>query len=460
MLLGTQRVNSYGHLEIGGCDTTWLADEFGTPLYVLDEAAIRANCRSYRTAFESCYPQNRICYAGKALLTRAICKIVQEEGFNLDVAALGELYTALSAGFPARSINLHGNNKSSEELELAVSKRVGHIVLDNFLEIEMLRSIARKGYRRVNVLVRVTPGIDPHTHKLIRTGQADTKFGFNIRDGAALTAVRQVIAAPELHFKGIHCHVGSQLLETDAQVQAVHIMVKFMHTIRQHTGVTAGELNIGGGLGVRYIESHRPPSFQEYAEAITGELISALNRYKLPYPILVQEPGRSIIGETGTTLYTIGAIKTVPIKSKPGHRTYVAVDGGMSDNPRPQLYDAVYQAILADYADRPAERIVTIAGKHCETDILIWDTLIAEPHTGDILAVQTTGAYNFSMASNYNKFQRPAVVLVNEGQADLIVARESLRDLIRNDRIPDRLKATRRTPAISARYSQPEPIRS
>lgn len=447
MLLGTQRINQAGHLEIGGCDVTRLAAEFGTPLYVMDEALIRENCRAYRAAFEKRYPKNVICYAGKAFLTTAMCRIVEEEGLSLDVAALGELYTALRAGFPPTRINLHGNNKSRDELEMAVRRRVGHVVVDNFLEIEMLAAVTREMGRKMTVLVRCTPGVDPHTHKFISTGQADTKFGFNIKDGSAMEAIRRILAVPALNFDGIHCHVGSQLLDVEAHEGAVDAMVGLMQEIRRDTGVVCNVLNVGGGLGVRYRSEHQPPSYETFAEAVTSRLKRALGAAHLPWPILQQEPGRSIVGEAGTTLYTVGAIKTVPITAAPGYRTYVAVDGGMSDNPRPQLYDAVYEVIVANRAAEPHERVVSIAGKHCETDVLIYDTKAAAMQPGDILAVQTTGAYNFAMASNYNRFLRPAVVLVRDGQADLIVERETLADMVRRDRIPARLqkKAARAT---------------
>jgi diaminopimelate decarboxylase len=440
MLLGTQRINGAGHLEIGGCDVTRLAAEFGTPLYVMDEALIRRNCREYRAAFERRYPKNVICYAGKAFLTTAMCRIVEEEGLNLDVASLGELYTALHAGFPPRRINLHGNNKSREELELAVSRHVGHVVIDSLLEIQTLATVTREMGRSMDVLVRCTPGVDPHTHRLISTGQADTKFGLNIRDGSAMEGIRKVLPQPNLRFDGIHCHVGSQLLDTEAHEGAVDAMVALMQAVRRETGAVCNIINIGGGLGVRYLSSHNPPSLDAFADTITTRLKQALDAVGLPYAALQQEPGRAIVGEAGTTLYTVGAIKTVPIKDEPGHRTYVAVDGGMSDNPRPQLYDAVYEVIAANRADEPHDQVVTIAGKHCETDVLIWDTQTAKLEPGDILAVQTTGAYNFAMASNYNRFLRPAVVLVNDGQADLIVERETLADIVRRDRIPERLK--------------------
>lgn len=440
MLLGTQRINAQGHLEIGGCDTVELAAEFGTPLYVIDEETIRANCRNYQAAFTKRYPHTEIYYASKALLTMAVARLVAQEGLFIDVASYGELYVALQAGFPADRIALHGNNKSRAELEFAVKSRIKHIILDNFYEMELLGQIVQEQDVTVEVLVRAAPGVDPQTHRLIRTGQADTKFGFNIADGSALKAVKQVLATPGLHFRGIHCHIGSQLLDADTHVQAAEIMTRLLQAIVTETGANVEELNIGGGLGVRYLSSHQPPSYDDFAEQIVCTLTTLLDTAGLPHPILALEPGRALVGEAGVTLYTIGAMKTVPVDETGGTRTYAAIDGGMSDNPRPQLYEAVYECILANHADQPAEATITIAGKHCETDILIWNTKIAAPQTGDILAVQTTGAYNHGMASNYNRFLRPAMVFAANGKADLVVEREVPEDLIRKERIPARLQ--------------------
>lgn len=440
MLLGTQQINAEGHLEIGGCDTTRLAAEFGTPLYVMDEAAIRANCRAYLTAFAARYPRNEICYASKAFLTLAMAALVAQEGLSMDVASLGELHVALEAGFPPERLSLHGNNKSKAELQAALDAKVGHIIVDNFYELEMLAALVRGSSSRTNILIRATPGVDPHTHRLIRTGQADTKFGFNITDGSALAAVKQALALPELKFRGIHCHIGSQLLDAETHAEAVTIMVRLIESIRDEAGATVDVLNIGGGLGVRYLASHQPPGYDEFAERITTPLKAALDAAGLPYPLLQQEPGRSLVGEAGTTLYTIGAIKTVPIADAPGTRTYASIDGGLSDNPRPQLYEAVYECLLANRASDPADSTITIAGKHCETDILIWNAKLAQPVPEDLLAVQTTGAYNFVMASNYNRFLRPAVVLVADGDAQIIVERQTLEDLTRGERVPSHLR--------------------
>lgn len=428
MLLGTQRVNGEGRLEIGGCDATRLAEEFGTPLYVVDEATIRQNCRAYLAAFRERYPRVELYYASKAFLCMALCRVFQEEGLKMDVASGGELYLALQAGFPADRLAFHGNNKSEEELVMALDAGVGRIVVDNTLELETLSRLAAGRAEPVDVSIRVAPGIDPHTHKLIRTGQVDTKFGFDMGSGAALAAVRRAIDTPGLSVRGVHCHVGSQLLDTEAHTAAVPIMVEFLKEIRDTTGRELEELNIGGGLGIRYISSHQPPALDQFAESVVNVLHEKLNAAGLALPILQQEPGRFLVGEAGTTLYRVGAIKEIP-----GVRTYVAIDGGMSDNPRPQLYEAVYEALLANRAGEPAESVVTIAGKHCETDILIWDTRLPAPRSGDLLAVQSTGAYNHAMASNYNRFLRPPVVFVHEGRARLAVRRESYEDLVRNE---------------------------
>ncbi len=439
LLLGTQTVNQHGHLTIGGCDVTELARSFGTPLYILDEMAFRNAMRGYKQAFDAIYPRNEIAYASKALLCSAVARIVAEEGYDMDVASAGELYTALQAGFPAHKLVLHGNNKSVQELAMALDHRIGRIVVDNLNELQMLERMAAERDIQAPILLRVTPGIDPHTHKYIRTGQADTKFGLNIRKGYALAGIEAALNCPHITLRGVHCHVGSQLLETDATVRAVRLMVDFIATVKRKFGIEMDELNIGGGLGIRYLESHEPPTYEEYAQRVVEILTAELDAKKLTWPTLLQEPGRALVGEAGTTLYEIGAIKDVPIRHAPGTRTYVTVDGGLSDNPRPQLYDAIYTAYVANKMDQPIDTLVTVAGKHCETDTLIPDTLIQRPSTGDLLAVLSTGAYNYAMASNYNRFCRPAMVLVRDGQADLIVRRETLEDLVRCDVIPSRL---------------------
>ncbi|MGQ9525387.1 MAG: diaminopimelate decarboxylase [Armatimonadota bacterium] len=439
MLLGTQRINDRGHLEIGGCDAVELVERFGTPLYVMDEETIRANCRAYVEAFSTRYPAVQICYAGKAFITAAMCRIVDQEGLGLDVASGGELYTALRAGFPAEKIVFHGNYKSEQELRMALEHDIGLIVADSMWELECLAGLVKETGKEARLLIRCTPGIDPHTHKRIKTGQEDSKFGLGVKNGQALDAIKMVLSTPGLVFKGVHCHIGSQLLHLHSYLEAIKIMTAFMARIRDETGVTPEMLNIGGGLGIRYLPEHHPPSVRDMAEQIVDTLQHRLRRFNLQRPVLGLEPGRSIIGEAGTTLYRVGPVKDVRIKKAPGWRTYAAIDGGMSDNPRPQLYDARYTCMLANRVNGTEPQLVTIAGKHCETDILIWDAEILRPVPGDILAVLSTGAYNHSMASNYNRLPRPAVVLVKNGQADLIVERETYDDLIRQDRIPERL---------------------
>jgi diaminopimelate decarboxylase len=432
-LLGTQRVNALGHLEIGGCDTTALVREFGTPLYVFDEATLRQKCRDYREAFESRYSNVNVEYAGKAFLCLAMAQLVHEEGLHLDVASVGELYTALKAGFPPEDLVLHGNNKSLEELRLAVGAGVGRIVVDNFHELDLLEQVAPLQRRPQDVLLRVAPGVDPHTHRHIRTGQADTKFGLNIQSGAALEGVKRIVGMQNLLFIGLHAHIGSSLMDSQAHLDSIDALLDLAVQIREETGLSLEQLNIGGGLGVRYTSTDSPPSFGDFAEKLTTALLTGLAGRHLPVPLLLLEPGRSIAAEAGTTLYTIGAIKEVPIAEAPGTRTYVSVDGGLSDNPRPVMYEAVYSALIANKASEPADNVVRVSGKHCETDTLIDQIALQRPEPGDILAVQTTGAYNYSMASNYNRLPRPAVVFVKERNARLVVRRESLDDVLRQD---------------------------
>ena len=440
MLLGSQRINAQGHLEIGGCDALDLAREFGTPLYVMDEEVIRENCRRYKAAFEARYPKNDISFASKAYLNMAICKVVEAEGLSLDVASAGELYTAVKAGFPMDRVLLHGNNKSQNELEMALEHGVGHVVVDNLPELRQLASLAKEQGKTPRILIRVTPGIDPHTHRRIRTGQEDTKFGLSIASGAALEAVTEALGlAPSVQIVGLHCHIGSQLLDAQTHEQAIDIMVGFLRKVADATGWMPEVLDIGGGLGIRYVEGQKPPTYDEFAETIVSALGAALKKYAVPEPQLWQEPGRALVGEAGTTLYTVGVIKKVPIPDYPGSRTYVAIDGGMSDNPRPQLYDAVYETLVANRAGEPKAYTVAIAGKHCETDILIQSAQTQGLETGDILAVQSTGAYNYVMASNYNRFTKPACVFVRGGKADLVSRRETLDDVVRLDIIPERL---------------------
>ncbi len=442
MLLGTQRVNGDGVLEIGGCGAVDLAREFGTPLYVVDEQALREACRAYRRAFESRYPQFHISFSSKVFTTMAVCRIVEQEGLGVDVSSGGELYTALEAGVPPSKIVMHGNNKSPQEMEMAVSSGVGRIGIDYLEEIDAIQNMAASRGVTVDVLVRVAPGVDADTHTHIQTGKADTKFGLAVSGGAAAHAMARALEAADLRLRGINCHIGSQILEVRPFVEAARMMVDFGAQLRSELGYTIEDLDLGGGLGVRYLPSDRPPLLDDYAEAVAGAVKASCERQNMPLPRLILEPGRSLIGEAGTTLYMVGVVKRIP-----DVRTYVAVDGGMSDNPRPALYGARYSALVANKAQEAATTTVTICGKHCETDTLIVDLEVPEVEPGDILAVQTTGAYNYSMASNYNRLPRPAAVLVQDGRAEVIVERETQEDLARLDRIPDRLRAAEREAA-------------
>lgn len=412
-----------------------LAKQFGTPLYVMDEELIRQCCREYREAFGRYTPDSLIFYAGKAFLPMAMCRIAQQEGLGLDVASAGELYTALRADFPPEQICLHGNFKSEQELVMALEAGVGRIVVDSEPELDQINVLAEERGLRASILIRANPDVKPKTHTSIQTGQIDSKFGLGISTGHALRAVRRALELPHLHLLGLHCHIGSQVLGVRAFEVAAEMMVSFLAEIRRSTGVTLRELNLGGGLGIRYVFDDDPPSIEEYARAICQAVHRAAAEHDFPIPKIMQEPGRSIVGEAGLTLYTVGVVKEIP-----GVRTYVSVDGGLSDNPRPEMYDAEYVAVVANKAHQEATQLVTIAGKHCESDTLIHETHVAPIQPGDLLAVQSTGAYNYAMASNYNRFPRPAVVLVRNGQAELIVKRETLEDLIAHDVMPESLR--------------------
>ena len=429
------KVNDSGHLEIGGCDAVELAQKHGTPLYVYDESRIRSRCREYIKQFNERYPQVEIAYAGKAALTTGLARLMDQEGMGLDVASAGELYTALQADFPADRIKMHGNYKSNLEHRMALEGGVGRIVVDSLLEVDQLNRCAMKMGQVADILIRVRPGIDTHTHELIQTGQVDSKFGVGIYGGEAHEAIESALAADAINLRGLHCHIGSQLLETDAFERAIDQMIAFLAQVHDDLGLECEDLDLGGGLGIRYTEKDEPPTVADLAEAICPRLLAKLDEHDLKHPRLILEPGRSIVGEAGVTLYTVGVIKEIP-----DLRTYISVDGGLSDNPRPALYDAEYEAVIANRAEEEPTHWVRVAGKHCETDTLIDDTCVGECEVGDILAVFSTGAYNYAMASNYNRFARPAVVLCCEGEDSVLVEREELADLISHDRIPRHLE--------------------
>ncbi|SMB98452.1 diaminopimelate decarboxylase [Thermanaeromonas toyohensis ToBE] len=435
-LRGTMRINERGHLEIGGCDVVDLAREFGTPLYIFDEDLIRANCRKFTRAFVQKYGNAEVIYAGKAFLTTAMCRIIAQEGLGLDVVSGGELYTALKAGFPPARIYFHGNNKSKEELLLALEVGVGRVVVDNFLELETLSRLAVERGQRVPILLRVTPGIEAHTHEYIRTGQIDSKFGFTLPGGQALEAVKKAQGLPGIEYKGLHCHIGSQIFQVEPYRYAAEVMMDFVEEILKVMGLVTEELDLGGGFGIAYVEEDDPQPIEVFAEVIMAAVYDEAEKRGLKLPKVIVEPGRSIIGPAGSTAYTVGSIKNIP-----GVRKYVAVDGGMADNIRPALYGARYEAILANKASAPATEVVSITGKCCESgDMLIWDIPLPPVEPGDILLMPCTGAYGYTMASNYNRLGRPAAVLVKDGQADLILRRETYEDLLRCDVVPKRLE--------------------
>lgn len=433
-LYGTSRINARGHLEIGGYDTTELVARFGTPLYVLDEALIRDNCRAFIRAFKQEEVDFQVAYASKALCTMALCRIIEEEGLSLDVVSDGELYTALKAGFPVERIHFHGNNKTPFELEMALNAKIGCIVIDNFTELQLLQSLALKQNQQVDVLLRLTPGVEAHTHEYIQTGQEDSKFGFSLAGGHATRAVEQCLKSSHLRLLGFHSHIGSQIFDVIGFELAINKLGEFAKHCFETYHFVSKVINVGGGLGIRYTKDDVPLPVNHFIKAIVSHVRTAFS-YQTELPSIWIEPGRRIVGEAGTTLYRIGTEKHIP-----GIRHYISVDGGMTDNPRPALYQAKYEAMLANKAGAVNEQTVSVAGKCCETgDMLIWDLELPRVEIGDILAVSSTGAYNYSMASNYNRIRKPAVVLVSDGEADVIVQRETLDDIIAHDVIPERL---------------------
>lgn len=427
-LYGNMKVNERGNLEISGCDTVELAKEYGTPLYIIDEAYFRKLCREFYVSFnKNC--NSEVLYAGKALLTLAICKIVSDEGLSLDVVSGGELYTAMKAGFPMERVYFHGNNKSLEELKMAVENDIGAVIVDNIYELELLNTIADKMQKKVKILLRLTPGIEARTHEYIKTSQIDSKFGLVIESGQAMDAVLKALDMKNINLKGFHCHIGSQIFELAPYEGAAAVMLGFAKGVYEKTGFMAEVINFGGGLGIYYADGDKPPTVKQYADVLINAVKKNAADLDLPVPKIIVEPGRSIAGPSGITLYTVGSVKEIP-----GVRKYVAVDGGMNDNLRPALYEAKYEACIANKMNEQSSELVSIAGKCCESgDMLIWDILLPKAEPGDILAVFATGAYNYSMSMNYNRLPRPAMVMVKDGDARVIVKRETYDDIIRND---------------------------
>lgn len=436
----TLKTNGKGHLEIGGCDALELANEFGTPLYVYDEAYIRTMMRVFKNTINKDYNGNgNVLYASKAFSCLAMYRIAKQEGIGCDAVSGGELYTALKAGFDAKDIYVHGNNKTYDELVQAVEAGVGGIVIDSYREADILNAIAAERKVKQHVLIRVNPGVEAHTHAFVQTARTDSKFGFSIRDNTALDYTKHVLSLKNLDLKGYHCHIGSQIFEKQSFSLAAENMIEFMSTVKKEAGYEAEILNMGGGFGIYYTDEDPKFTESDYAEYLLALINTVKSKskeldFKLPY--LLIEPGRSIVGEAGVTLYTVGSIKDIP-----GIRKYVAIDGGMFENPRYALYQSKYTVIKASDVNAKTVQKVSIAGKCCESgDLIGVDLPLPEVESGDILAVLSTGAYHYSMASNYNRNFIPQAVLVKDGKAETIIKKQTFEDLVRNDVIPKSLK--------------------
>ncbi len=423
-------VNEKGNLTINGADTVALAEKYGTPLYVMDEDMIRTHCRTFISSIEKYYEgKGMACFASKAFSCKEIYRVMQQEGMGIDVVSGGEMYTAYKAGFDMSKAVFHGNNKTEEEILMAAEFGVGRIVADNVFELDTLDRIAKEKGIKFPVLLRIKPGVDAHTHSFISTGQIDSKFGFALETGEAFEAVKKVISCENIEFRGLHCHIGSSILDTQGFVAAAEIMMKFIKQIKDDLSFEVSELNLGGGFGIRYVESDDPLPYDEFMNAVASVVNAFCGESGITRPFILIEPGRSVVGPAGITLYTAGGRKIIP-----GIRTYISVDGGMCDNPRYILYQAEYDAVVANKASEPKTEKVTIAGRCCETGDMVGENMpLQHCEPGDIIAVCATGAYNYSMSSNYNRLCKPAVVFVNSESDRLVVKRETYDDIIRND---------------------------
>lgn len=419
-----------GELILGGVGVKTLAAQYGTPLYVMDENVIRSNMRAFKSSMDKYYGgKGLVCYASKAFSCKEIYRIAKEEGIGADVVSIGEMYTAKSVGFPMDQVCFHGNNKTRRELEAALDWGVTRIVVGNLTELHTLSALAKEKGIIAEILLRIKPGIDAHTHDFIRTGQIDSKFGLALETGEAMEGVKEALAAESVTLRGLHCHIGSQIFSVDPFVHAAEVMMGFLGQIKAETGVELPELNLGGGFGILYTDEDKPVPFGDYMEPVSRAVKASAEKLGLSQPFVLIEPGRSIVGEAGTTLYTVGSVKEIP-----DIRTYVSVDGGMGDNPRYILYQAKYDMILANRVNEPATETVTVAGRCCESGDLLGENVpLAPAKPGDLLAVFATGAYNYSMASRYNRVGIPPVVMVKDGASRVIVRGESLEDLVRND---------------------------
>ncbi len=422
-------VNDKGHLEVGQLDVVDLAKQYGTPLYVYDVARIRENSRVFVETFKKLNVSAQVAYASKAFSSVAMLQLVKEEGLSLDVVSEGELYTAIKAGFPVEKIHMHGNNKSRADLQMAVDYEIGCIIIDNFYEIELLADILQQSKQEMDVLFRVTPGIESETHQYIMTGNEDSKFGFNLQNDQLDEAFKLVNKYDRIKLKGLHSHIGSQIFNSKSFVLAVDMLFDKIKQWKETTNFVPEVMNFGGGFGIRYTKEDEPLPNDQHVTKIVQAVQQATSDLSIPMPEIWIEPGRSIVGDAGISLYTIGSMKDIP-----DVRKYVAVDGGMADNIRPALYEAKYEAVVANKANLPMGEIVSIAGKCCESgDMLIWDLPVPHVTQGDILAMFSTGAYGYAMASNYNRLQKPAVIFVENGHAQLVVQRETLDDIVKND---------------------------
>lgn len=423
-------INEEGHLAISGCDAVKLAQEYGTPLYVMSEDEIRRVCKSYVESFQEFYNgHGKPVYASKAFSCKEMCRIVTSEGLDVEVVSGGELYTALEAGVPGSRIHFQGNNKTPAELALAVDSGVGNLVVDNLQELRNLERIAGEKGAVQPISLRIKPGIDAHTHDFIRTGQIDSKFGLDLASGEAFEAAKLAVQSEHIKLIGLHCHIGSQIMEKEPFVHAAEVMLGLHDQIKRELGVELDHLNLGGGFGIHYKGTDDFIPYKEYMEAVSVKIHEKCKELGLKLPQIFIEPGRSVAGEAGVTLYTVGAIKEIP-----GVRNYVSIDGGMFENPRYALYQSEYTCLIANKASQPVDYTATVAGKCCESGDLIQEhTPIQHPEEGDILAVLSTGAYNYSMASNYNRNLRPPCVMVREGKSRVVIKGETYQDLIRND---------------------------
>ena len=427
LLPATTEVNNSGHLSIGGCDLLQLAADYGTPLYIFDEQDLRDRCREFQHDFNQAYPGTLVVYASKAYLNKALAQLFKEEKIGLDVVSGGELSIAHSTGFPMDKVYFHGNNKGADELKLALLWHVGRIVVDNFFELDLLNDLAREEDVRQDILLRITPGIDPHTQQKIATGNVDSKFGFP--ETSREQAVERVLASSNLNLIGLHSHIGSLIFEIKPYLEALDVVLAFASDMKRKYGFNLRELNVGGGFAIQYVSANPAPPPKAYAGALSSHLISGCSRLEMALPKLIIEPGRSIVGRAGVALYTVGAIKDIP-----GVRRYVSVDGGMADNIRPAIYGSKYEAVLANKALAQNEAVVTISGKYCESgDILINDIKLPAISSGDLIAIPACGAYCLAMASNYNASLKPPIVLVKEGRPLLSRRRETYEDLTRTD---------------------------